>query len=272
MTELAEAFLLAHGAYGAFEGDPGDSVVFGTYRRTGAWSPQLVSLIAERLFAGGPGTLLDVGANIGLIAIPVLERCRARCLAFEPEPTNLRLLQRNVHRHGFEARVEIHGVALDAEPGRTMLALSEENSGDHRLMRPHCAAAHGCACVEVAAARLDDVLEARKLEPPVVMKVDCQGAEARVLRGARASLARVDHLVIEYWPAGLLHMGDSAQALQQLLLCFPYAALHGFHALDQRLPSTESVFAQLAWIPTDGSDDGFFDLLLSRHERLAPQR
>lgn len=271
MTDPTEAFLLAHGAYGAFEGAPGDGVVFGTYRQTGVWSPQLVSLIAERLFAGAAGTLLDVGANIGLITIPVLDRCRARCLAFEPEPTNLRLLLRNVQRHGLERRVEIHGVALDAVAGRTTLALSAENSGDHRLTRAQRAASHECACIEVSAARLDDLLEARELEPPVVMKVDCQGAEARVLRGARASLTRVDSLVIEYWPAGLLRMGDSAQALQQLLLCFPYAALHGFHSLDERLPSTESVFAQLAWIPTDGSDEGFFDLLLSRHERLAPR-
>jgi FkbM family methyltransferase len=258
---------LASGEHGPFEGFEHDGVVFGAYRRTGTWSPDLVALIAERLFAGAGGTLIDVGANIGLVAIPVLERSAASCVAFEPEPRNHQLLCRNLERHGLQPRVQTHALALDAHNGTVALALCADNSGDHRLV--HAQAPEGWPCIGVRAARLDDLLEGRTLERPIVMKLDCQGAEARVLRGAARTLEQVDHLVVEYWPAGLLRMGDSAQALQELLLAFPHAVLLGYQSLEGRLRATATLFAQLAWIPTDGSDEGFFDLLLSRHEELA---
>src|SRR3954470_6160498 len=109
-----EGSLLADGTYGECEGAADDRVVFGTYRASGVWSPQLVALIAEQLLAGGDGTLIDVGANIGLVTIAALERSRARCIAFEPDPDNYARLSRNVARHALAARVEAHRVALDA--------------------------------------------------------------------------------------------------------------------------------------------------------------
>jgi FkbM family methyltransferase len=259
-------FALANGAYGAFEGCATDRVVFGTYQQTGSWSPGLVALIAERLFAGGGGTLLDVGANIGLVTIPVLERCQASCVAFEPEPTNHELLRRNLLRHGLAHRVETHALALDANAGEVGLLLSRDNSGDHRLCPQDDADQH--ERIQVRAARLDDVLAGHALEHPVVLKIDSQGAEVRVLAGAQQTLAQVDYLVVEYWPAGLLRMGDSAAALQQALTTFPYATLLRDERPPDPLQDTTALFARLAWIPTDGSDEGFFDLLLARDPEL----
>jgi FkbM family methyltransferase len=262
LRPASEALALAVGDYGEFEGAVGDRVVFGTYRATGTWSPALVALLARRLLRAGQGTLLDVGANIGLIAIAVAERSRAQCIAFEPEPRNAQLLARNVARHGLQQRIELHAIALDAQAGRALLAVSDDNWGDHRLL-PELRAS-SAAGVIVPAARLDDVLAGRTLQRPCVMKLDTQGAEARVLRGAERVLSQVDALVVEYWPAGLLRAGDSAQALFALLASFPYAGV-----LDPRVPleplePTAAFLRRLAWIPQDGSDEGFFDLIVSR--------
>jgi len=214
------------------------------------------------MLRGGPGTLIDVGANIGLVAVPVLERTRCSAILFEPEPHNHALLRRNLARHGLDARCEAHALALDARAGKACLALCADNSGDHRF-------AHGPAdersVIEVQTARLDDVLGGRRLDAPVVLKIDCQGAEVRVLQGARKSLAHVDYAVVEYWPAGLLRMGDDAIALLQILLDFPYATLLLPGQPLRPLKSSRRLFEQLAWIPIDGSDEGFFDLVLSRH-------
>ncbi|MFI5309462.1 MAG: FkbM family methyltransferase, partial [Polyangiales bacterium] len=212
----------ATGEHGVFEGSEDDLVVFGSYRRTGTYAPELVALIA-RLLQNGTGTLIDVGANIGLVAVPVLERTAATGVLFEPEPTNHALLRRNLQRHGLCDRCETHALALDAHEGHASLTLSVDNSGDHRLA--YGRALEDRQAISVRTARLDDVLEARKLDAPVVLKLDCQGAEVRVLAGAAHTLGRVDYAVIEYWPAGLLRMGDDAIALLQTLLAFPYAAL-----------------------------------------------
>jgi FkbM family methyltransferase len=263
----AEALELATGDYGEIEGAPSDRVVFGTYRETGTWSPELVALLSSRLLSGGQGTLLDVGANIGLIAIAVAQRSRAHCLAFEPVPANVRVLTRNIARHGLGARIEVHPIALDARPGRVTLAMSHDNSGDHRIVATAAGAAAE-ARVEVQAERLDDVLtrRSRALARPCVLKLDTQGAEARVLRGAARTLEQVDALIVEYWPAGLLRAGDSAAALHALLAGFPYAAVLG-QPLGALQP-TAAVLESLAWVPADGSDEGFLDVLLARERTL----
>jgi FkbM family methyltransferase len=255
--------VLASGEYGEFEGSPADHVVFGTYRRTGTWSPELVAFLAGRLLRpGGGGTLLDVGANIGLISIAVAQRTRAHCLAFEPAPDNVRLLERNVQRHGLAQRIELHPVALDARPGEVALGLSDDNSGDHRLLGP-VPPPPSVRRVQVRAERLDDLLAGRTLQRPCVMKLDTQGAEARVLRGAARTVAELDALVVEYWPAGLLRAGDSAGALHALLAQFPYAALLTSAASGPPQP-TQALLDRLAFIPKDGSDEGFFDIALTR--------
>ena len=257
---------MASGEYGEFEGAVSDQVVFGTYLATGTWSPALVTLLAQRLLHSAAGTLIDVGANIGLVAIAVAERSRAHCIAIEPEPHNARVLARNVARHGLTRRIELHELALDAQAGHVTLALGDHNSGDNRVV-PGPGAANAPR-VTVPAARLDDVLAGRTLQRPCVMKIDTQGAEARVLRGAEHVLAQVDALVVEYWPAGLLRAGDSAQALFALLVQFPYAGLLDARGSLDRLEPTAAFLHRLAWIPQDGSDEGFFDLVLARSAQV----
>jgi FkbM family methyltransferase len=252
----------ADGAYGVFEGAAEDHVVMDEYRRLGTWAPELVSLLT-RLFAGGGGTLIDVGANIGLVSIPVVERSAALGIAFEPEPRNFGLLTSNVARHALTGRIECHELACHSAAGTLPLALSPDNLGDHRLQRG--TPSHDRRVIEVGTQRLDSVLRGRDLEQPVVMKVDVQGSEVGVFEGARETLARTDYLVTEYWPEGIVAHGDSAQTFADIMRSFEFGAVLHVLPLPEPLNTAHYVFEQLSWIANDGSDPGFFDLLFSRH-------
>jgi FkbM family methyltransferase len=255
--------VLASGDYGDFEGPDWDRVVFTAYRESGTWSPALVALIVELLGAEG-GTLIDVGANLGLVAIPVAERSRAHCIAFEPEPRNQRWLAGNVARHGLCERIELHEIALDARSGELELELSPDNSGDHRLTGEG-SQARVEARIRVRTERLDDVIGGRALARPCVMKLDTQGADGRVLRGAAGTLPQVDYLIVEYYPLGLLRNGDRAEALQALLSShFARGALLDQAGGPPQLVPIAALWDSLRWVATDGSDPGFFDLLLAR--------
>jgi len=254
--------VLSDGAYGVFEGAVEDRVVMDEYRRLGTWAPELVSLLT-RLFAGGSGTLIDVGANIGLVSIPVLERSTALGIAFEPEPRNFGLLSRNLARHGLERRIECHELACHSTAGRLPLALSPDNLGDHRLQRG--APGRDRRIIQVGTQRLDALLRGRDLERPVVIKVDVQGSEVGVFEGAPETLARTDYLVTEYWPEGIVAHGDSAQRFADIMRGFQFGAVLHVLPLPQPLNTAQYVFEQLSWIANDGSDPGFFDLLFSRH-------
>jgi FkbM family methyltransferase len=257
---MGEATRLADGDLGPFEGSSDDQVVFGHYLREGTWAPSLVSLITERLLPANGGTFIDVGANIGLVTVPVIERTKALGLAFEPEPRNFHYLQRNIAHRGLAHRVETFNVAVYSEEANLQMELSNDNHGDHRVL-PGSSEGRSRRTVEVAAAALDALLADRPLAPPVVMKVDTQGCEVRVLSGAENVLARTDYLIVEYWPAGVRRMGDSVRALEELLVRFPFAAVLDQHVLPTQLEPVRTALEGLAWVAKDGSDEGFFDLL-----------
>jgi FkbM family methyltransferase len=275
--------VVCDGAYGTFEGSSRDRVVMDEYCRLGSWAPELVSLIVGRLFAGRAGTFIDIGANIGLVSIPVVERSGSLGIAFEPEPRNFGFLTRNVARHGLAGRVECHQLACHRASGWLDLALSPDNLGDHRLQPPAAEGGEprsfsdggeppsGDAArqtIRVATARLDDLLRDRQLARPIVLKVDVQGSEVSVFRGALETLARADFVVSEYWPAGIVAHGDSAATFADIMRGFQFGAVLHVLPLPEPLHSAQYVFEQLSWIANDGSDPGFFDLLFSRHWEL----
>jgi FkbM family methyltransferase len=261
--------IYSDGEYGPFEGSIHDQVVHGHYRREGTWSPEIQSLLADQLFPEGRGTFLDIGANIGLVGIPLAERRRVRCLAFEPEPRNFRWLERNIALHEVGSLFTTFNLALHSETAQLRLELSPSNFGDHRVLG--AAVAEGGserAWIEVPAGRLDDLVRVEDLPRPVVAKLDTQGAELRVLRGAERSLPHIDHLICEFWPYGLRRMGDSAEDLIELFRGFSYGAILNLDELSERLPPVDRLCARLDWLPTDDSDQGFFDVLVSRHPEL----
>lgn len=163
--------------------------------------------------AGGNGVLLDVGANIGMICIALLEQRRfARAVAVEPSPRNLRLLEHNVEQNGLRDSVIVVPCALSSENGEMELELSEYNSGDNRLRHDASSGAwreDEREVVRVPVRTLDGVLAERGVAANDVrlVWVDIQGHEGRFFRGARATLAGGAPVVSEFWPYGILRSG-----------------------------------------------------------------
>ena len=62
--------------------------------------------------------VLDVGANIGTVAVSLLVRHGVeRIVAVEPDAENVRMLRANLALNGVQDRVEIHELAL-SDSGR----------------------------------------------------------------------------------------------------------------------------------------------------------
>jgi hypothetical protein len=55
----------------------------------------------------------------------------------------------------------------------------------------------GSTTIEVPLETLDRLAEKLQLASPVLLKIDVQGAELKVLGGARATLRKIDHVLVE---------------------------------------------------------------------------
>jgi FkbM family methyltransferase len=146
-------------------------------RSQGVWEADVMKLLRATLPAGG--VFVDVGANVGFHAVLASQLVgpRGRVIAVEPAPWTLQLLRANLWRSGSDATVL--PVAASDAPGTVHLALDPEHRSGARI------AEDGGVAVE--AARLDDLLPDLTVD---VLKVDVEGAEPLVLRGARALIER----------------------------------------------------------------------------------
>lgn len=171
------------------------------------------------------GTVLDVGANIGMICIALLRHgwCE-RAIAFEPAPNSVRLLDLNIAQNGFGDRIARLALAVSSTDGEMELELSDYNSGDNRLRPPNGGQAGAWredrrATVRVPVRRLDDVLAERPTEARDIRLVwlDIQGHEAQFFEGARATLASGVPVVSEFWPYGILRSGTTRAAYMRTI-------------------------------------------------------
>ena len=194
------------GAQGVFEGSAADTAVIQRYALDGAWSPKTIELVQAFIGPEKQGTYIDIGANIGLTAVPIAHS-GIRTLAFEPVPANAAYLRRNAEANGCGGAIEIVDVALLDQPGEVTFELSPYNHGDHRFRSGDGVALmneDAWATTQVPAHVLDDYAD--RLSGPVVMKVDVQGAEPLVFAGGRTVFDRVDLLICEISPYAMARM------------------------------------------------------------------
>jgi FkbM family methyltransferase len=141
-------------------------------------------------------TAIDVGGHIGFFTIQMAAAVGAagRVYAFEPLDANADLLEQSIIENGFSGRVDFRRAAVGATAGSATLTFPVEtlNSGGAYLLRNGSAPLAGNLQREVPLVALD----ALNLRRPIrVVKMDVEGAEPQVLRGAQRIL-RDDRPVI----------------------------------------------------------------------------
>lgn len=167
---------------------------------TGAWEPHNLAFMQNRLAPGD--TVLDIGAHVGHFTILAASLVGdGRVLAFEPAPSNLERLRRNIALNQPVAGVEVVAAALGARAGAAQFFDDGGTGGTEFSM---FGARHGSAGVAFTATieTVDDVCRARGVERVQFMKIDVEGAELEVLTGAARTLAASDRttMLIELHP------------------------------------------------------------------------
>jgi FkbM family methyltransferase len=177
--------------------------------------------------------------------------------------------------------VRLFNVALTAQKSQVQMEISDSNMGDSRIrVESGFASAQnqygesGRRAILVPGERLDSLVDRAELggQGPIFMKVDVQGAEVKVLRGAGDLLTLLDFLYLEYWPYGLRRAGDSPEELTGILEQFPYGTVFddqaGVDPAMLRLLPLEEVLPSLDPLLGDGSSTGHADLLLARSPEM----
>jgi FkbM family methyltransferase len=144
-----------------------------------------------------PGmTVLDIGAHHGYYTLLASRKAgpEGRVIAFEPSPRERRRLNLHLRLNGCR-NVETENCALGETEGTAQLHLVlGTDSGCNSLRVP--AVTEQTELMPVRIERLDRVLQERRIEQVDFIKLDVEGAELSVLKGATELLHRRPRPVI----------------------------------------------------------------------------
>lgn len=156
--------------------DPKDHIFKQLQTSKGFYEQRLLNSLRRFLKPGD--FVIDVGANIGNHCVFFAGICGCHVLAFEPSIRASTLLQENVSRNGLGRLVTVQRSALGNHPG-----FGEELTAPHNLGSTKIRPAQSGLKIE----RLDDLNIERPLS---LVKIDVEGMEMEVLKGAEQTLRR----------------------------------------------------------------------------------
>jgi FkbM family methyltransferase len=178
-----------------------------------------------------PSTIIDVGANRGDFSLASrFAFPQAHIIAFEPVPTLYHAVQA---RFASDSDFVIYPFALGDVSGVQNFHLANDTALSSLLppgsqLRETFGAVHtNSTIIQVEAKRLDEVLELDKLPQPILLKVDVQGGELSLLRGASRQLERVACVKLEH------SFEDYYRGQSRLSELFAFMEDHGFGSFLQ---------------------------------------
>lgn len=171
--------------------------------------------------------LFDVGVNIGWTALYSAQLCsRGQVYGFEPDSANWTACQNNISLNPQLSNLSVLPIALGAEDALVNIEVAEpSNRGGNRVKE--------CAHVadgNIQMTTLDNFVSKSGICRLDVIKIDTEGYEMNVLRGAQNTLG-LHHpaLFIELSDVNLRHSGSTPRELILLLQQLGYTKLRDAH-------------------------------------------
>ncbi|MCU0549632.1 MAG: FkbM family methyltransferase [Leptolyngbya sp. Prado105] len=201
------------------------------YLKKKRFEPSMIKLF--RAIAENSEVILDIGANIGCTALLFGELAQ-RVYAFEPSPTTFKFLEKNVLNSGLK-NITLQNLGLGAEPSESTLTFSPSNrAGGFVSNQTQIETGH--VIEKIVIRPLDDLVQQLNLSIVDFIKIDVEGFEGQVLKGAKQTLATYRPIVVlelNHWCLNVFQRTSVPDFLDLLRSIFPILlAIDGSRYLD----------------------------------------
>jgi FkbM family methyltransferase len=179
-----------------------DTIIANTLLRGGMWDPNMLKLVKHSLANSSSRIIVEAGANIGATMLPIASVLPdVQFEAFEPVPFFFDLLSRNINSL-YLKNVAAHNIALsDANDQKLSLDCELGTAGAYMMF------GHVIDNVSASTITLDDALAGKDA---AFVKIDVDGYEMKVLKGAEMLLRRCQPLVfLEFCLPLIQKMGEN---------------------------------------------------------------
>lgn len=181
--------------------------------------------------------VIDIGANVGYYTLklaPLIGES-GKIISIEPDPNNFKTLKHNCELNHF-INTELHNIALSDKQGIEKLFFTEKHSGKSSLFESE----NQKNSFDIVSNSLDNILNDRFLKIDLI-KIDTEGAELSILKGAQKTLKITNKILIELHEEILLKNNQDPLEIKEILI------ENGFKI---------TTFSE-NWIPTESSNKLF---------------
>jgi FkbM family methyltransferase len=220
--------------------DSEDTAIGSSLRKSGVYEPDVTAMVRKYLKSGD--CFVDCGASFGYFSAlaGVIVGAEGSVISFEPGPQNQSLLLLNLIANGIVTG-EVHQVALSDNVGIYRYG----GTGANGSISPFDGDPNHLGTYDlVRSTTLDNIVGSRRID---MMKVDVEGAEGRVFRGAEQTLKRcAPVLVFEFSPPSLVvTSGMGGDELLQFLEALDYSIdIVGDHVADPQRRTRADILAR----------------------------
>lgn len=180
-----------------------------------------------------PGdTYVDVGANIGHLAIEaaLIVGPAGKVVAIEAHPTTCEYCNENIRLNGLGQRIDLVRCAIGDSRGVVCFSDNAPSSADQNRV-----IAEGA--LRVPRFRLDDLIGAGTI---ALLKIDVEGYELFVLRGAESILPNVRAIYFEAWDSHYSNYGYTFPEIYDLLTARNFSIYRVFDGERSPVSRTQS--------------------------------
>ena len=173
-------------------------------------------------------TIVDVGANIGQFTIASsLFYPKAKIFSFEPVKESFRILKKNTKQ---KKNVTIHNCALGSTDGMLEFYHNEHSHASSALtisefQTTQIPQTQKFNKIEVPVHKLDKFEFKQQIDSPILLKLDVQGYEKKVLEGGLIFLQHVEYLLFE---TSFISMYDNEPLFDEM---HEFVTQHGFEVV-----------------------------------------
>lgn len=202
--------LTRYGAILAVE--PSSLDVYATILRDNrSWNPHVLRACHRVLDQGG--SFFDIGANVGYLSIEIanLFNDGVEVTAFEPQPSLARIIAISAALNGFN-HLNVHAAMVGQDVGHGDIFIPTHSI--HASAIPRESNARHIKCPKFS---IDHLAEHGVISPPSVIKIDVEGGEIEVIKGASNTIKKYAPFIVFESDENMARFGYTRSDLFRLI-------------------------------------------------------
>lgn len=181
-------------------------------------------------------TAIEVGAHIGLLSIVLFNKVgdTGKVLSFEPTPSTFKLLKRTVNINKATNVVNPINKAVSEKSGSAFFYVTDIEAHNSNSLSDNKRKEGNAKKINVTLTSIDDLKDELNIRHIDFIKIDAEGAEYSVLKGAERVIEEFHpKIILALHPNSILNFGDTLEEIWNFIESKNYAVIYKQNSIDK---------------------------------------